>query len=55
MKKRVIFVILLYAKNVVNPTPYGIYDSYLYAKPAVNKNKKRGLARSFKGGKAKQE
>jgi len=42
MKKNVNFANLIYAKNVVNPTLYGIYDYYLYAKPAVNKNKKRG-------------
>jgi len=42
MKKNVNFANLTYAKNVANPTLYGIYEYYLYAKSAVNEKQKRG-------------
>tara|TARA_B110000503_G_C7155619_1_gene417195 strand:+ start:941 stop:1123 length:183 start_codon:yes stop_codon:yes gene_type:complete len=42
MKKNVNFANLTYAKNVVNPTLYGIYEYYLYVKSAVNEKQKEG-------------
>ena len=42
MKKNVNSANLTYAKNVVNPTLYGIYEYYLYAKSAVNEKQKEG-------------